>query len=102
MAELAAKDAAGFETGNWFLDTILKPGSSMSSGTLSFLDKVFYLLFACIVFLMCVHLQSSLSTFLKFVDVHDWQVDARFSRYTHICVLISSHRSVPLGQVLCE
>jgi hypothetical protein len=39
-------------TGSWLLDTILKPGSSVSAPTLAFLDKVFYILFASILFLM--------------------------------------------------
>mmetsp|Transcript_69836 Transcript_69836/g.145626 ORF Transcript_69836/g.145626 Transcript_69836/m.145626 type:complete len:156 (-) Transcript_69836:251-718(-) len=41
-----------FETGNWMLDALLRPGSSVSRGTLSFLNKVFYLLFSSIMFLM--------------------------------------------------
>ena len=55
MAESASSPPEGettLETGNWLLDAILKPGSSVSKGTLSFLDKVFYLLFASIIFLM--------------------------------------------------
>ena len=54
MSETNDGVASPIETGNWLLDAILKPGSSMSSGTLSFLDKVFYLLFASILFLMYV------------------------------------------------
>ena len=46
------EDELVIETGNWFLDSILRPGSSTSTGTLSFLHKIFYVLFACIFFLM--------------------------------------------------
>eukprot|EP00918_Siedleckia_nematoides_P096671 GHVU01212073.1.p1 GENE.GHVU01212073.1~~GHVU01212073.1.p1 ORF type:complete len:212 (-),score=39.36 GHVU01212073.1:306-908(-) len=42
----------GDSTGSWVLDAILQPGSSVSTGTLSFLDKVFVALFCCIFGLM--------------------------------------------------
>ena len=38
--------------GSMLLDALLQPGSSVSRGTLSFLDKIFIALFACIFFLI--------------------------------------------------
>mmetsp|Transcript_68107 Transcript_68107/g.168278 ORF Transcript_68107/g.168278 Transcript_68107/m.168278 type:complete len:108 (-) Transcript_68107:316-639(-) len=52
MADAAGGDAQSMATGNWLVDALLKPGSSTSKTALGILDKILFLLFLCILFLM--------------------------------------------------
>ena len=99
MSETNDGVASPIETGNWLLDAILKPGSSMSSGTLSFLDKVFYLLFASILFLMYVLIWDVRNLF-RITKIS--QVDERFPRHSHFRFSVSSSWPVSLCEILCE
>mmetsp|Transcript_16001 Transcript_16001/g.31644 ORF Transcript_16001/g.31644 Transcript_16001/m.31644 type:complete len:97 (-) Transcript_16001:127-417(-) len=62
MAE--GDDQQVIETGNWMMDALLKPGSSMSPLALGFLDKIFYVLFLCIIFLMWLTDFTNLHTYI--------------------------------------
>ena len=63
--------------GSWVLDAILQPGSSVSSGTLSFLDKVqAHTLIAYPIYILCVC-----------VHIHVY-VCARARVYTYMCMRV--------------
>mmetsp|Transcript_570 Transcript_570/g.1439 ORF Transcript_570/g.1439 Transcript_570/m.1439 type:complete len:95 (+) Transcript_570:211-495(+) len=55
---------APIQTGNWMVDALLKPGSSTSATTLGFLDKIFYILFLCILFLMWLTDFANMHTYI--------------------------------------
>jgi hypothetical protein len=75
--------------GSWVLDAILQPGSSVSSGTLSFLDKVqAHTLIAHPINIVCVYIYMCMCVFVCVCTLHRRPGAHSLSHMLCVCVCV--------------